>query len=207
MRNALAGNLSPSLTACNTRPRWQYTRWLISVYLLLAFCPQALAWELVCWCPLGYWPPITILDDLSPDLSAALSIGGHLIIDHRSPLLAIISLTSLPPGPRVTLRLVHVVPCCWRHRLPMTDRINCFSGSFEKDFENSFFLLCGLKPKPFFSNFHKQVSYTCKKSSCKAFLDFQNQFLNSPTLFPVPWLCFQASYSTLSIDCSRVPIG
>ena len=125
MRNALAGNLCPSLTACNTRPRWQYTRWLISVYSLLALCLQARVWELVRWWPLGYWLPITILDDLSPDLSAAWSVGGRLVTDHRSPLLAIVSLTSLPPGPRVTLRVVHVVLCCWRHRLPMTDRIKC----------------------------------------------------------------------------------
>ena len=123
MRNALAGNLSPSLTACNTRPRWQYTRWLISVYSLLALCFQARVWELVCWWPLGYWPPITILGDLSLDLSTAWSVGGNLVTDHRSPLLAIVPLTSLPPGPRVTLRVVHVVPCCWRHRPPMTDRI------------------------------------------------------------------------------------
>ena len=27
-------------------------------------------------------------------------------------------------------------------------------------------------------NFHKQESHTCKKSAYKAFLDFQNQFLN-----------------------------
>ena len=81
MRNALAGNLSPSLTACNTRPRWPCTRWLISALLLLAFCPQALVWELVCWWPLGYWPPITALGDLSPDLSTAWSVGGHLVTD------------------------------------------------------------------------------------------------------------------------------
>ena len=98
-------------------------RWLISVYLFLAFCLQALVWGLVCWWPLGYWPPITILDTPSPDLSAAWSVGGNLVTDHRSPLLAIVPLTSLPPGPRVTLRVVHVVLCCWRHRLPMTDRI------------------------------------------------------------------------------------
>ena len=77
------------------------------------------------------------------------SVGGHLATDHRSPfwvicpltslppdlsvvtwlltprspLLAIASLISLSPRPRVTLRVVHVVLCCWRHRLPMTDRI------------------------------------------------------------------------------------
>ena len=123
MYNALAGNLNPSLTACNMKPRWQCTWWLISAYLLLAFCPQALVWELVCWWPLGYWPPITVLDDLSPDLSAAWPVGDHLVTDPRSPLLAIASLTSLPPGPRVTLWTVHMVLCCWRHRLPMTDRI------------------------------------------------------------------------------------
>ena len=123
MYNALAGNLSPSLTTCNTRPRWHCTRSLTSAYLLLAFCLQALVWELVCWWPFGCWPPITILDDPSPDLSAAWSVGGYLVTDPRSPLLAIASLVSLSPDPRVTLRVVHVVLCCWRHRLPMTDRI------------------------------------------------------------------------------------
>jgi len=73
MRNALAGDLSPSLTACNTRPRWPCSRWLISALLLLAFCLQAFIWELVCWWPLGYWPPITVLGDLSPDLSVTWS--------------------------------------------------------------------------------------------------------------------------------------
>ena len=42
---------------------------------------------------LGYWQPITF------------------------------TLVYLSPGPHVTLRMVHVVVCCWRHRLPMTDRI------------------------------------------------------------------------------------
>jgi len=98
MRNALAGNLSPSLTACNTRPRWPCIRWLIGALLLLAFCPQVFIWELICrwplglttdhgsgwsvpwllchlicrW-PLGYWPPITALGDLLPDLSITWS--------------------------------------------------------------------------------------------------------------------------------------
>ena len=106
--------------------------------------------RLICRWSLGYWPPITVLGDLSPNLSAAWSVGGHLVTDHRSPfwvicpltslppdlsvvtwlltprssLLAIASLISLSPGPRVTLRVVHVVLCCWRHWLPMTDRIN-----------------------------------------------------------------------------------
>ena len=106
MRNALAGNLIPSLTACNTRPRWPCIRWLISALLLLVFCPQALIWELVCWCPLGYWPPITVLGDLSPDLSAAWSVGGHLVTDppdHRS--------WRSPPWS--LCHLVHVSPCEW----------------------------------------------------------------------------------------------
>ena len=105
MRNALAGNLGPSLTACNTRPRWQYTRWLISVYSLIALCLQAWVWELVYWWSLGYWPPITILGDLSPDLSAAWSVGDNLVTDHRSPLLAIV--------PLPLCHLVHVSPCEW----------------------------------------------------------------------------------------------
>ena len=57
--------------------------------------------RLICRWSLGYGPP-------------------------RSPLLAVVSLISLPPGPRVALRVVHVVPYCWRHRRPMTDRITPF---------------------------------------------------------------------------------
>jgi len=128
VRNALAGNLSPSLTACNTRPRWTCTRWLIGALLLLAFCRQAFIWELVCRWPLGYWPPITVLGDLSPDLSANWSVGGHLATDHRSPLWMTSSLVFLSPDPRVTLRVVHVIIFCWRHQLPMTDRINMCSS-------------------------------------------------------------------------------
>ena len=59
MRNALAGNLSPSLTACNTKPRWPCTRWLIGALLLLAFSPRVFSWN---------W-----------------SVGGHSVTDHRSP--------------------------------------------------------------------------------------------------------------------------
>ena len=73
MRNALAGNLSPSLTACNTKPRWPCTRWLIGALLLLAFSPQVFILELICRWPLGYWPPITVLGDLLPDFSATWS--------------------------------------------------------------------------------------------------------------------------------------
>ena len=102
MRNALAGNLSPSLTACNTRPRWQCTRWLIGALLLLAFCPQALVWELVCWWPLGYWPPITVLGDLSPDLSVTWSIGGRLVTDPP-----ITALGDRPPDLSVTWSTCH----------------------------------------------------------------------------------------------------
>ena len=80
-------------------------RWLISLYLFLAFYLQALVWELVRWWPLGYWPPITILGDLSPDLSATWSVGGNLVTDHRSPLLATV--------PRPLCHLVHVSPCEW----------------------------------------------------------------------------------------------
>ena len=73
MRNALAGNLSPSLTACNTKPRWPCTRWLIGALLLLVFSPRVFILELICRWPLGYWPPITIPGDLLPDFSATWS--------------------------------------------------------------------------------------------------------------------------------------
>ena len=104
VRNALAGNLSPSLTACNTKPRWPCTRWLIGALLLLAFSPGVFILELICRWSLGYWPPITIPGDLLPNPSA--------------------------PDPRVTLRVVHMVTCCWRHRLPMTDRISKYLKSW-----------------------------------------------------------------------------
>ena len=100
MRNALAGNLSPSLTACNTKPRWLCTRWLIGALLLLAFSPGCLSWN---------W-----------------SVGGHSVTDHRSPYRGISSMITLPPDPRVPQRVVHVVICCWRHRLPMTNRIKSY---------------------------------------------------------------------------------
>ena len=90
MRNALAGNLSPSLTACNTRSRWPCTRWLISALLLLAFCPQAFIWELICRWSLGYWQPITFtlsichLVHVSPcEWSTWLSSAD--VIDYRWP--------------------------------------------------------------------------------------------------------------------------
>jgi len=73
VRNALAGNLSPSLTACNTSPRRPCIWWLIGTLLLLAFWPQVFIWELICRWPLGYWPAINPLDDLLPDLSVTRS--------------------------------------------------------------------------------------------------------------------------------------
>jgi len=130
MRDALAGSLSPSLTACNTGPRWPCTRWLISALLLLAFCPQAFIWELVCWWLLGYWPSITVLGDLSPDLSAAWSVGGHLVSDNRSR------------SPRSICYLVHVSPCEWSTWLSSADVIDYRwpSGSLcNLNFVNYFF--------------------------------------------------------------------
>ena len=117
VRNALAGNLSPSLTACDTRPRWPCTRWLIGALLLLAFCPQVFIWELVCRWPLGYWPPITVLGDQSPDLSANWSVGGHLATDHRSPL-------WMTPPPWPFCHPIHVSPYEWSTLLSSADVIN-----------------------------------------------------------------------------------
>ena len=135
MRNALAGNLSPSLTACNRRPRWLCTEDWSVLYLPLAFCSQALVWELVCWWSLGYWPPITVLDDLSPDLYAAWSVGGHLVTDppitslgDRLPCLSVTWSTCHPvSGPRGSLLLTSSA----------TDdrsdqRLKCFSMQREK---------------------------------------------------------------------------
>jgi len=130
VRNALAGNLSPSLTACNmspddhalddwsvlycflrSAPRCSFGNWSIGDRLVTDH--RSPFWVI---CPLtslptdpsvatGYWPPITSLDDL------------------RSPFEVICSLISLSPGPRVTLRVAHVIIFYWHHQLPMTDRI------------------------------------------------------------------------------------
>jgi len=43
--------------------------------------------------------------------------------DHRSPSGWLSQWLICFPGSRVPLRSVHVAICCWRHRLPMTDRI------------------------------------------------------------------------------------
>ena len=52
-------------------------------------------------------------------LGTDLSVVTRLLITIPGDLLP----NSSAPDPRVTLRVVHVVICCWRHRLPMTDRI------------------------------------------------------------------------------------
>ena len=84
VRNALAGNLSPSLTACDTSPRWPCIRWLIGALLLLAFCPQVFIRELIYRWPLGYRPPITVLGDLPlTSLPTGLSVATWLLTtDH-----------------------------------------------------------------------------------------------------------------------------
>ena len=137
MCNALAGNLSPSLTACNTGPRWPCTRWLIGALLLLAFCPQAFIWEMVCWWPLGYWPPITVLGGLSPDFAAAWSVGGHLVSDNLSR------------SPRSICHLVHVSPCKWSTWLSSVDVIDYRWPTGSVSLEN-------MKTSDFNSN-----NYTC----------------------------------------------
>jgi len=76
MCNALAGNLSPSLIPCHTKPRWSCTRWLIGALLLHAFSPGVFILELIWRWSLGYWPLITIPGDLLPNSSAP---------DHVSP--------------------------------------------------------------------------------------------------------------------------
>ena len=113
MCNALAGNLSPSLTACNTRPRWPCTRWLISALFASRVLPPGVSLGT------GLWVATWLL---TTDHRSGWSVPWPSL-DYWSPLLAIASLISLSPGPRVTLWVVHVVLCCWRYRLPMTDRI------------------------------------------------------------------------------------
>ena len=67
--------------------------WLLTTDHRSGWAVSWLLCRLICWWSLGYWQPITF------------------------------TLIYLSPGPCVTLRVVHVVIFCWRHRLPMTDRI------------------------------------------------------------------------------------
>jgi len=90
MRNALAGNLSPSLTACNTdplmtkhsmtnrcciasrvllpgahlEPDLSMTAWLLATDHRSGWSDPWLPCRLICRWPLGYWSPITSPDDL-----------------------------------------------------------------------------------------------------------------------------------------------